>query len=84
MFLRISVQAGCRSARAVRTVSRSRSPAIVQADAADVGTGVELAHEAFDDAGGQLGAAEAGQRLWSVPGFLDTDLGCQLADVSIS
>lgn len=21
---------------------------------------------------------------WSVPGFLDTDLGCQLADVSIS
>src|SRR5665811_752764 len=36
------------------------------ADAADVGTGVELAHEAFDDAGGQLGAAEAGQRLAEV------------------
>jgi hypothetical protein len=31
------------------------------ADAADVGAGVDLAHEAFQDAGAQFGAAEAGQ-----------------------
>jgi len=33
------------------------------ADAADVGAGVDLAHEAFQDAGGQFGAADAGQCL---------------------
>jgi hypothetical protein len=31
------------------------------ADPADVGAGVDLAHQAFDDAGGQFGAAEVGQ-----------------------
>jgi hypothetical protein len=33
------------------------------ADAADVGASVNLAHGAFEDAGGEFGAADAGQRL---------------------
>ena len=47
----ISFQAGWCSSRAVCTVSRSCSPAMLQRTGADVGAGVEFAHESFEDSG---------------------------------
>ncbi len=57
----ISFQAGWCSSRAVCTVSRSSSPATLQRTGADVGAGVDLTHDALEDAGAQLGSAQAGQ-----------------------
>ncbi len=54
----ISFQAGWCSNRAVCTVS---SPATLQRTGADVGAGVDLTHDALEDAGAQLGSAQAGQ-----------------------
>ena len=46
----------CRSS-AVCAVRRSRRPTMLQRTGADVGAGVEFAHEAFEDAGAQLWSA---------------------------
>jgi hypothetical protein len=55
----ISFQVGRWSSRAVCTVSRSCSPALLQRTGADVGAGVDLAQDAFEDFGARLGSAQA-------------------------
>lgn len=57
----ISFQAGWCSSRAVCTVSRSRSPGMLQRTGSDVGAGVEFVHEVFEHSGAQLGSAQAGK-----------------------